>query len=78
MINEFIFKDVHDLPWSKKSDYRPYKISPNTDISVVENDWLTADLYIYTSHLYQNKGNFDLISFIFDRTFFPFLPKMDG
>ena len=40
MVNEFIFKDVcwfmicHDL---KKSDYRPCKISPNTDVSVVEN-----------------------------------------
>ena len=44
MVNEFIFKDVcsvvtfmicRDL--KKKSDNRPYKISPNTDVSVAEN-----------------------------------------
>ena len=40
MVNEFIFKDVcwfmicRDL---KKSDNMPYKISPNTDVSVAEN-----------------------------------------
>ena len=40
MVNEFIFKDIcwfmicRDL---KKSDDRPYKISPNTDVSVAEN-----------------------------------------
>ena len=40
MVNEFIFKDVcwfmicRDL---KKSDYRPYKIPPNTDVYVEEN-----------------------------------------
>ena len=41
MVNEFIFNDVcwlmicRDL---KKSDNRPYKISPNnTDVSVAEN-----------------------------------------
>ena len=40
MVNEFIFKDVCwfmiccDL---KKSDNRPYKISPNMDVSVAEN-----------------------------------------
>ena len=39
MVNEFILKDVCwfmiccDL---KKSDNRPYKISPNTDVSVAE------------------------------------------
>ena len=39
MVNEFIFKDllVHDLRDLKKSDNRPYKLSPNTDVSVAEN-----------------------------------------
>ena len=74
-----MFADVHDLPWSKKkSDSRPYKVSPNTDVSAAEIGqicWLIVDLYISSSHLYQNKGNLDLISFIFDRNFSVFCPK---
>ena len=78
-----MFADVHDLPWSKKkkSDNRPYKVSPYTDVSAVEIGqicWLIVDLYISSSHLNQNKGNLDFISFIFDRNFPVFLPKMDG
>ena len=62
----------------KKSDSRPYKVSPNTDVSAAEIGqmcWLIVDLYISSSHLYQNKGNLDLISFIFDRNFSVFCPK---
>ena len=65
----------HDL---KKTDNRPYKISPNTDVSAAEIGqicWLTVDLYISSSHLYQNKGNLDLISFIFNRNFSVFYSK---
>ena len=60
MVNEFIFKDVcwfmiyRDL---KKSDNRPYNISPKTDVSVAENgpmlsNRVTVHLYISSSHLY--------------------------
>ena len=62
----------------KKSDNRPYKVSPNTDVSAAEIGqicWLIVDLYISLSHLNQNKGNLDLISFIFDRNFPVFCPK---
>ena len=37
--------------------------------------WLIVDLYISSSHLNQNKGNLDFISFIFDRNFPVFCPK---
>ena len=39
----------------KKSDNRPYKISPNTDVSVAENGPMLSNrrpVYISSSHLY--------------------------
>ena len=71
-----MFMICHDL---KNQISRPSKIAIDVDVSVADNGQTLTNchpLHFYnTSHLYQNKGNSNLISFIFDRDFPVFLPK---
>ena len=62
----------------KKSDNMPYKISPNTDVSVAENGPMLSNRQPI-HFLITFKVKLDLISLICRQDFFPrFLPRMDG